>query len=151
MRLIVELTRSAPDAKRRTPKRKIVAVKAETVFRNRAQKDLNKLPNWKDFSIQQLAKFGDPDKLCCCRGLFIAIEFKSSAGKPTKLQRKILTDINAAGGVVFVAYPSNWDAIYIELQAWAERGVPISPNQTRSDLWEIEATERGETDDQSPV
>lgn len=119
-----------------------MASKPETVFRKRAQKDLDKLPNWLDFSIQQLAKKGDPDKLVCCRSLFIAIEFKSSAGKPTKLQRKVLTDIDAAGGFVYVAYPFNWDAIYAELQALAERAKPLSPNETRAHHWAIEPHEK---------
>lgn len=119
-----------------------MAAKPESLFRARAQKQLNKLPHWTDFSIQQLAKVGDPDKLCVCRGTFIAIEFKSSKGKPTKLQRKVLTDIDKAGGYVFVAYPWNWDAIFAELENFATKWWPLSSNETRADLWKIEPSEK---------
>jgi len=54
-------------------------------------------------------KAGIPDIICCVNGLFIALELKSDAGKPTALQRINISRINAAGGLGIVLYPSGFE------------------------------------------
>lgn len=55
---------------------------------------------------------GVPDFLCCCNGVFIAIEAKAtSKDKPTALQEKNLREIREAGGVTFVIYADNLEEL----------------------------------------
>lgn len=52
---------------------------------------------------------GTPDLLTCINGKFVAIEVKSSDGKPSELQLHNLRQIDAAGGIAILAYPEDWD------------------------------------------
>lgn len=100
--------------------------KPETIFRARAQKQIDTLPNTYCLSIQQLAKKGDPDVIMSVAGHFCAIEFKRSGGKTTKLQEYKLQKIKDSGGSVFVAAPENWDEVFSQLKTMAD----IQPFET---------------------
>ena len=58
-----------------------------------------------------MSSAGTPDLLCCINGYFVAIECKSSVGKPTELQKIKLNQILASGGVGIVASPKNYDDV----------------------------------------
>jgi hypothetical protein len=61
-------------------------------------------------SIQQVALLGDPDKLLCIRGRFVAMELKAEkGGSGRKLQRWKLIQIQKAGGIAMVVSPTNWE------------------------------------------
>jgi len=50
-------------------------------------------------------KAGIPDKMYCVAGMMVGVEVKAdSKKKPTALQRKCMSDIEAAGGKCFVVY-----------------------------------------------
>lgn len=42
---------------------------------------------------------GVPDIICCYRGRFLGLECKLPTGRLTKLQKRAISKINAAGGV----------------------------------------------------
>lgn len=95
--------------------------KPETVFRKKAQEDIDSLPNTYRFTVQQIAKKGDPDNLLCVLGHFVGIEYKKSErDKPTRLQIHKLNKIRDAGGSTFVACPENWSEIFEELKRLAD-------------------------------
>jgi Holliday junction resolvase len=54
---------------------------------------------------------GVPDVIACHDGRFIAIECKAGKNKPTPLQEKNLSDIQAAGGVALVINEDNIDLV----------------------------------------
>jgi len=76
-------------------------------------KFLNTLPNCKHFTIQQKTIKGDPDKLICLNGYFIALELKKSEAalkeKRFELQAYTLSQVTHCGGFGLVAYPQNWE------------------------------------------
>jgi len=54
---------------------------------------------------------GVPDVIACHDGRFISIECKAGSNKPTPLQQKNLSDIQAAGGVALVVNEDNINAV----------------------------------------
>ena len=92
--------------------------KPETVFRERATKDIETLKNCWHCSIQQVSLVGDPDKILCLNGHFVALEFKKDAKeKPKPLQVYNGNKIKDKGrGVHFFVHPENWDDIFLTLQ-----------------------------------
>jgi Holliday junction resolvase len=54
---------------------------------------------------------GVPDIIACHDGRFIGIECKAGTNKPTPLQEKNLSDIQAAGGVALVINEDNIDLV----------------------------------------
>lgn len=84
-----------------TPERKFRTTKVDPFLKS--------LGNCKDFSIQQVALRGVPDKLCCINGFFVAIEIKAEKGKLSKLQEFTLKQVKKANGVAMVVSPANWD------------------------------------------
>lgn len=48
-------------------------------------------------------KLGISDILCCYKGRFVAIEVKRKGGKLSEHQERYLKDVNASGGLGFVA------------------------------------------------
>jgi Holliday junction resolvase len=54
---------------------------------------------------------GVPDVIACHDGRFIGIECKSGSNKPTPLQEKNLSDIQAAGGVSLVVNEDNINVV----------------------------------------
>jgi hypothetical protein len=59
--------------------------------------------------VQQVALRGIPDFIVCLNGRFIAIELKKSdKDHPDPLQEWTLDAISNAGGITFVANPTNW-------------------------------------------
>lgn len=92
-------------------------MKPETKFRvNQVDPFLKKLRATRPFSIQQLSLVGDPDKLVCIRGYFVALELKREEGEATPLQRKTLLEVRKAGGIGLVVKPSNWSGVKALLQ-----------------------------------
>ncbi len=49
------------------------------------------------------ANKGIPDILCCYNGRFIGIEVKTENGKVSPDQERVISNINNAGGLAFVA------------------------------------------------
>jgi Holliday junction resolvase len=54
---------------------------------------------------------GVPDVIACHDGRFIGIECKAGSNKPTPLQEKNLSDIQAAGGVSLVVNEENINTV----------------------------------------
>ena len=54
---------------------------------------------------------GVPDVIACHNGRFIGIECKAGSNKPTPLQEKNLSDIQAAGGIALVINEDNINAV----------------------------------------
>lgn len=71
--------------------------------------------------IQQVAKRGTPDFLCCMNSTFVAIELKVDA-ELEHLQDYKLELIAKAGGVGLVVTPENWDLTYEFLHTIATQG-----------------------------
>ncbi len=90
--------------------------KEETKFRLRVDKDLKKLDNCADFSIQQVAILGDADKILCIQGWFCALELKAEDGTPSALQIYKASKVRKAGGIALIAKPSNWKHVFSFLQ-----------------------------------
>lgn len=87
-------------------------MKPETAFRTRkVDPFIKKLNQTAGFSIQQTSIVGDPDKILCIRGMFVAVEIKDKGGILEPLQEYNLSRIVAAGGYAYVADPTNWDEV----------------------------------------
>ena len=56
-----------------------------------------------------MSKSGIPDLLMCVNGFFLAVELKSTVGKPTDLQEKNIKMVNNGGGVGLVLYPEGFE------------------------------------------
>lgn len=83
--------------------------KEETKFRKRFDAFVDTLPNTYAFSIQQKSISGDPDKILCINGFFIAVELKANEdSKVSKLQLYKLQKVVDAGGFGLVCYPQNF-------------------------------------------
>lgn len=52
---------------------------------------------------------GIPDLICCINGAFVAIEMKAEKGKATELQKMNIKNINEAGGIGIILYPSGFE------------------------------------------
>jgi len=85
--------------------------KKETVFSEWVIKTLKKEFGNKILieNIDQCAKSGTPDFLCCLNGRFIALELKTDTGVVSKIQLVKMLDIRLAGGYSCVVTPSNFD------------------------------------------
>jgi len=87
----------------------------ERKFRNKITPLLKKIPcSWWE-SIQQVAIRGTPDIIGCVQGRFVALELKSSAGRPSQLQELKLKKIIDSGGYARVVYPDNFNEVHKEL------------------------------------
>lgn len=64
-----------------------------------------------------MGRSGVPDIICCYRGLFIGIECKAGANKPTELQKRELAAIVAAGGAALVINETNLELLTHTLAA----------------------------------
>ena len=99
----------------------------EKRFRNRIQKYIDRLPNTYSVSIQQVHAGGFPDKLLVINGAFIGLEYKAtSKSKVSPLQLYVHGKIRAAGGLVYVTYPENWDEVYKDLVDLANVNPPAT-------------------------
>lgn len=91
--------------------------KPETIFKEKVFKDLRLLRNSYFFKIQQMARVGDPDIVGTLNGHSIYLELKrSEKAKIDTLQVHNLHKAQAAGAYAFVAYPENWDKVYLFLK-----------------------------------
>ena len=74
----------------------------ETVIQRKIQDYLNKrrIFNWRESDSKES---GRPDLVACYKGFFIGLEIKTPTGKPTELQKTILSLINKAGGFGILA------------------------------------------------
>ncbi len=95
--------------------------KPETKFRQKVQKELDKLPNSWFESIQQKSFIGTPDILGCCNGHFVALELKATATSAiSKMQEHKLKLIGQAGGIGIVVSPENWPNVLPMLRELCE-------------------------------
>lgn len=114
-------------------------MKPETRFRvNTVDPFLKTLKNTYSMSVQQVAIHGDPDKLLCCWGRFVALELKKSIDEsPRKLQVFKLGELERCGALSLVVAPENWNEVKQELsamdktkeRAWISRASKL-PSQT---------------------
>jgi len=83
----------------------------EKKFENKVKKFLTEQGCWvlKYWSGAAYTKSGIPDLLVCCNGYFLAVELKSSTGKPSDLQKYHIREIRKAGGIAFVLYPDGFE------------------------------------------
>jgi len=100
-----------------------LAKQPETLFKEKVQKDLDKLPNTWHCKMDHRALRGVPDMILCTSGLLIAIELKRDQAAATsndprsKLQRYTRKKIRDKGkGISFIAYPKNWAEIYSKIK-----------------------------------
>jgi len=83
--------------------------KPETNFKEKVQKDLEKVPNTWFVKIQQVSIRGIPDFLICCNGNFVAIELKKDEHViRNPLQEWTLECIAHAGGMGIIVDPGCW-------------------------------------------
>lgn len=84
----------------------------EKNFENKIKSFLTEQNCWfiKYWGGGKFTKAGIPDIICCCEGMFLAIEVKSSKGKPSLLQLKKLKDIDDAWGFAILLYPECFEA-----------------------------------------
>ena len=54
-------------------------------------------------------KNGLPDMHIVVRGMSIDLEIKAQNGKPSELQKFMISQIKDAGGLAFIVYPSGWN------------------------------------------
>lgn len=54
---------------------------------------------------------GIPDLLCCINGMFLGLELKASNGRVSELQKHNICEIRKSGGLAFVVYPDDFDAV----------------------------------------
>lgn len=88
----------------------------ESLLKERAQRELKKLPKTWFFKVQLVALCGIPDIIGVCNGRFFAWELKAVGGKPTKLQVYVLEKIRAAGGITRIVYPQSLGPALEELK-----------------------------------
>lgn len=62
-------------------------------------------------STHGFGRSGIPDLVCCANGQFVGIECKAGSNRPTALQEKELSAIQAAGGRTLVVNEENIDAV----------------------------------------
>lgn len=106
--------------------------KDETKFKERVQRDLNKLNNVWFVKIQQVSIRGIPDFLMCVNGGFIALELKRSEdAERHKLQEWTLQSISHAGGMSFISWPDNWEETFAVIQSLDEK-----VDRDRQEEWE---------------
>jgi hypothetical protein len=90
-----------------------MAKQPETRFKEIVLRNLRALPNLWVAKIQQVAKRGTPDLLCCIDGHFVAIELKrAGTEEPDPLQEWNLESISESGGIAIVCYPENWPVVF---------------------------------------
>ncbi len=95
--------------------------KEETKFRKRFDKFVDTLPNTYSLSVQQTTICGDPDKILCINGFFIAVELKASElAKVSRLQLYKLQKIVDAGGFGLVCHPQNFNVTKEVLTKFSE-------------------------------
>ena len=92
--------------------------KPETVFAEKVDRSLNFFFGDKCFNenIQQVTKIGTPDRLLCINGKFVALELKTSVGKPSKVQLLKLQKIRRAGGLAYLVTPDNFVTVMYDIQ-----------------------------------
>lgn len=99
----------------------------EKQFEKKVREWLKSLPKQWHFKVfgNAFQESGIPDLLGCINGRLIALEIKSSRGKPSELQLYKIGLINKAGGYATVLSPKNWeevkkDLIKISQGEWVE-------------------------------
>lgn len=68
------------------------------------------------FNIQQVSKVGDPDRLICLKGHFLALEGKIEGGSTDVIQLVKLLKVKKAGGKAYRIYPYTWGTVFKELK-----------------------------------
>lgn len=96
-----------------------MARKPETKLAEKWDKELKALFGKDLFieNIQQVTKIGTPDRLCCLNGKFVALEYKTEIGKPSKLQLLKIRRIERAGGYAYLVTPATKDFIWKTLKS----------------------------------
>lgn len=62
-----------------------------------------------------MQKAGIPDILACVNGHFVAIEVKSSTGRPSELQKYNIRKINESKGYAIITYPEDFEQLKKDL------------------------------------
>lgn len=92
-------------------------VAEEKQFEKKVREFLNSLPVQWHFKVfgNAFQESGIPDLLGCLSGRLVALEVKSSKGKPSELQIYKIDLINKAGGYATVVSPKNWEEVKSKL------------------------------------
>jgi len=95
-----------------------MAKQKETIFGEQVDKDLKEAfgPRVVIFNIQQKTKAGDPDRIVCIKGKFLALELKTEEGHIDNLQLAKLVKVMHAGGLAFKTTPRTWPRILKHLK-----------------------------------
>lgn len=111
-----------------------MAKKRETTFKEKAQKRLNKLPNFWMCKNQPVAIRGIPDISFIVNGVGGVWELKKSGKEgPDALQLFNLRRAAKAGGIARLVSPENFDECFKELELIAYNKKP--KRQKASDCW----------------
>lgn len=120
--------------------------KEETKFReNQIDPFLKNLPQSKQFTIQQQAIVGTPDKFICIAGNFVALEIKDVDGELSPMQIYNLDCVEDAGGISLVVDQNNWQTVQDILYDLAHYGVGTINKPKWRDSYE-HASEKGPTE-----
>lgn len=90
----------------------------ETIFLEKVDKDLTATfgEDIEIFNIQQKSKVGDPDRLICLKGHFLALEGKIEGGRTNTIQIIKLLKVKRAGGTAYRIYPHSWEETLEEIK-----------------------------------
>ncbi len=118
---------------------------SEKSFENRIKKHLKEQGCWfiKYWGGGQFTKTGIPDLLVCCNGRFLAIEVKSSTGKPSLPQLYNLKEIDRAGGFGILLYPEMWEDLKLFLENPANRANWYKKNLDLQKEWKQKLMSEG--------
>lgn len=81
------------------------------------------------------SRAGIPDYVGCWRGRFLAIECKAGKGRTTKLQKREIASIKAAGGLALVINEKNIDELRTLL------GLPAGKPHQQPDRYKLKTEE----------
>ena len=97
----------------------------EKNLENRAKKFIELYGGWQvKYFANGFTKTGIPDVLACVNGRFVAVEVKSSAGRPSALQIHHLKQIDESGGYSILLYPETYELFKDFIKALGGLDIP---------------------------
>ena len=83
----------------------------EKTFENKVREYIIELKGWalKYWGGSKYTKSGIPDLLCGINGFFVAIEVKSTVGRPKPIQLFQIRKMREAGIIAFILYPDQFE------------------------------------------
>lgn len=94
----------------------------EKLFENKIKSYLKSKNCWfVKYFANAYTRAGIPDILACVNGYFVAIEVKSSKGKPSELQVYHRDEIRKANGICLILYPEQFEDFKLLIDDLIER------------------------------